>query len=110
MVVAHRSRERVTVSDELLGEARRRYPPGGSADGTPRFELFESGPLAGAVAYFERQYDNSPEAAAGVHFYTTVGTFFPAMAFYAARVGDHVEIISFTVDDDYWGLIEDDPE
>ena len=56
------------------------------------------------------KFDNALEAAAGIRFYTTVGTFFPMMAFYAARVGPHIEIISFTVDDDYWETIEHDPD
>ena len=29
-------------------------PPGGSVDGTPRFEQFESGPLAAVIEYFSR--------------------------------------------------------
>ena len=45
----------------------------------------------------------------------TVGSFFPAMVFYAMRVGDdtggdHVEVVSFVPDDDYWDVIGDDPE
>ncbi len=103
-------RENVAIGDELLGQARLRYPPGGSVDGTPSFELFESGPLAAAAEYFSRQYENAPEAAAGVRFYVTVGTFFPVMAFYAARVADAIAIISFTVEDNYWEMIEGDPE
>ena len=64
-------REHVSVSEELLRDARQRYPPEGSPDGTPRLEHFELGPLAAAVAYFEREFDRALEAAAGVRFYTT---------------------------------------
>ena len=104
------NREWVTASEGLLSEARRRFPPGGSADGTPSFELFESGPLEATIGYFEHEYENAPEAVAGIiKFYVTIGTFFPAMVFYAARVEDHIEIIAFTVDDDYWEQIGGDP-
>ena len=103
-------REHVSVSEELLRDARQRYPPEGSPDGTPRLEHFELGPLAAAVAYFEREFDRALEAAAGVRFYTTVGTFFPAMAFFAARVGEGIEVLSFTVDDDFWSNVDNDPD
>ncbi len=108
-------RERVVASEDLLREARLRFPPGGSVDGTPRFEQFESGPLAAVIEYFSRDFEGAPEAAAGVKFYVTVGSFFPAMVFYAMRVGDdtggdHVEVVSFVPDDDYWDVIGDDPE
>jgi hypothetical protein len=39
-----------------------------------------------------------------------VSTFFPVLGFFAIRVADHVEIIDFIVDEDYWDLIEGDPE
>ena len=69
-------RKRVITSEELLSQARALYPPGGSVDGTPRLELFERGPLAAAIAYFEREFDEATEAAAGIRFCTTVGHFF----------------------------------
>jgi len=108
-------RERVVASEELLREARLRFPPEGSADGTPRFEHFENGPLAAVIEYFSRDFDGAPEAAAGVKFYVTVGSFFPAMVFYAMRVGDddggdHIEVVSFVPHEEYWDVIGDDPE
>ena len=35
--------------------------------------------------------------------------FFPPMAFYAALVGDHVELLDVTIEEpqDYWNLIDD---
>lgn len=39
-----------------------------------------------------------------------MSTFFPVLGFFAIRVADHVEIIDFIVDEDYWDLIEGDPE
>ena len=97
-----------------MEEARLRFPTGGSADGTPRFEQFVEGPLAAVIEYFSRDFDGAPEAAAGVKFYVTVGSFFPATVFYAVRVrddvgGEHVEVVSFVPDDDYWDVIGDDP-
>jgi len=104
-------RESVTVSDEVLREARGRFPVGGSAEGKPSYELFETGPLAAATAYFEREFDNALEEAAGIRFHMTVGTYFPAMAFYAARIGTTgIEIIDLVVDDQYEETIGRDPE
>jgi hypothetical protein len=108
-------REHVVASGELLRAARLRFPPGGSVDGTPRFEQFVDGPLAAVIEYFSRDFDGAPEAAAGVKVYVTVGSFFPAMLFYAMRIsdhagGDHIEVVSFVPDDDYWDVIGDDPE
>jgi hypothetical protein len=62
------------------------------------------------MAYFEREFDDALEAAAGIRFYMTVGSFFPAMAFYAARVGDGIEVLSFSVDDQYWENVDSDPD
>lgn len=41
------TRRRVTRSEGFVERALALYPPGGSADGTPPFEMFESGPLRG---------------------------------------------------------------
>jgi hypothetical protein len=109
-VTSRSESEDVSVAEELLRLARERYPPGGSADGTPGFEHFERGPLAAAVSYFEREFDEALEAAAGVRFYMTVGTFFPAMAFFAARVGSGIQVLSFTVDDEYGAILNEDPD
>jgi hypothetical protein len=92
----------VRASEEVLNDARIRFPPGGSADGKPRFEHFVNGPLEATIEYFEREFETAPEAAAGVRSYMTIGTFFPAMVFYAARVDDHIEIIAFDIDEDYF--------
>jgi len=50
------------------------------------------------------------EAVAGVRFVMTHGVpFVPACVIYAAKVGDHVELLDITVDWDYWETIGDDP-
>jgi hypothetical protein len=73
--------------------------------------LFEAGPLAAAIEYFQREFDNATEEAPGIRFHATVGTYFPAMAFFAARVGtEGIEIIGLSVDDQYDETTGLDPE
>jgi len=40
----------------------------------------------------------------------TVSTFFPVLGFFAIRVADHIEIIDFLEDDNYWDSLGDDPD
>jgi hypothetical protein len=104
-------KERVEVSADLTAKARGLYPKV-SAEGRPTLTLFERGPLAAAGEYFGRYFDVALVESEGspVRYYQTVSTFFPVLGFFAIRVADHVEIIDFIVDDDYWGVIEGDPE
>jgi hypothetical protein len=95
--------ERVEVSDSLLEQAKAVYPPGGSADGTPSYELFLLGPLEAARFYFSHAFDQAlrenPDSP--IAYYPIVSTFFPIMGFFAARVSDHIVILDFVVDDEY---------
>jgi hypothetical protein len=101
----------VEVSDALMDEARKHYPAAGSADGKPTLWHFVNGPLAAAREYFSREFDTalqeSPESP--IRYWVTISTFFPVLGFFAARVGDHIEILSYMVDDSYWDLVDDDP-
>lgn len=99
------------MADTLLEKARTSYPPGGSAAGTPSFELFCAGPLEAAKIYFEREYDSALESipGTGIKQVHTLETFFPIMVFYALAVGDHLEIVDYVDDPDYWDLVGDDP-
>jgi hypothetical protein len=45
-----------------------------------------------------------------IRYYMTVSTFFPVMGFYAAQVGDCIEILDFIFDENYEDLLEDDPD
>jgi hypothetical protein len=105
-------RRRVRCSEQLVRHARSEFPPGGAADGTPAFEHFAAGPLAAATEFFMRQFDEAPEAAAGIRVWVTIKVpLFAPMAFYAAEVGDHVELLDYSSEDaaDYWELYGDDP-
>lgn len=105
-------RRRVVVSDFLIEHAKAMFPPDGSASGSPRYEVFEDGPLAAAQRLFEHWFDEAPEAVAGIkHWITIELPFFPPMVFYAALVDDHVELLDVTVHEpeDYWDLVDDDP-
>lgn len=100
------------VSGDVTDKALERFPAGGSPEGAPSFSHFVNGPLAAAREYFSRYFDIALVDMEGspIHYYMTVSTFFPVMGFFAARVGDHIEILDFIEDEGYWDLIEDDPE
>jgi hypothetical protein len=104
--------ERVEVSDEVFAKARSRYPVDDSASGIPTMNHFQRGPLAAAKEYFSRFFEEALTESPGspVRYYMTVSTFFPVLGFYAARVGDCIEILDFIEDEDYEDLIEDDPD
>lgn len=104
--------EPVAVAGELLGKARQRFPPGGSVDGTPSFELFEHGPLQAAIELFGRRFDEAPTVEAGVdslRWVSTMSALFGPMVFFALRTIDHIEIVDYVEDEGYWDLDDDPP-
>lgn len=105
-------RRQVRLSADFLALAKSHFPEGGSASGAPSFELFTVGPLAAAEDLFGRDFDNLPEVAPGVRGWSTLHTpFFPPIVFYGALVvGDYVELMSLSVDNEYWEQIDADPE
>ncbi len=104
--------ERVEVSGEVTSKALVRFPPEVSSAGTPSYFHFVNGPLEAAREYFSRYFDVALFDSEGspIRYYVTVSTFFPVMGFFAARVGDHIEILDFIEHESYWDLIEDDPD
>lgn len=99
------ARRRVRCSEHLLAHARAQFPPGGSAHGAPSFEQFSDGPLAAATEFFRRRFDEAPEAAPGIRVWVTIALpLFAPMAFYAAQVGSHVELLDYSAEDaaEYW--------
>jgi len=96
----------------FLEQAYELFPPGGSADDRPSFELFAAGPLLAVEEAFSRIYEEHPEAMPGIRFAMTHGVpVFPALVVYATLGDDDtVELLSITIDEDYFGLIGDDPE
>jgi hypothetical protein len=103
---------RVEVGTDLMAKARNRWPVERSVEGEPSLPLFERGPLAAAREYFSRYFDQALVEVEGspVRYYMTVSTFFPVMGFFAIRVADHIEIIDFLQDDNYWDSLGDDPD
>ena len=104
-------RRPVRVSDPLIEHAEALFPRGGSVSGAPSFDTFELGPLAAAKLYFARRFDEAPDLVGGIKVWVTMDLpFFPPMAFYAALVAQHVELLDVTIEDpqDYWAMIEED--
>jgi hypothetical protein len=51
-----------------------------------------------------------PRSGASADTRAVQSTFFPVLGFFAIRVADHIEIIDFLEDDDYWDSVGDDPD
>jgi hypothetical protein len=101
---------RVERSEFFLRHALAEFPRGGAIDGRPSFELFEEFLLIKVERVLSEHFEAQMEAVAGVRFVMTHGVpFVPACVIYAARVGDHVELLDIIVDWDYWETIGDDP-
>lgn len=76
----------VVRSGLFIQSAQRHFPPGGSAEGKPSFELFERGPLRAVEELFSRAFEDQPEGleGTGIRFATTHQVpAFPAMTFFA---------------------------
>ena len=91
------------------------YPPGGSPDGRPSFELFERLILRGVELQFSLQFDDLPVALQEVpsirHVMTHAVPYFPALVIYGILLTDGaVELLDLEVDEDYWDLIANDPD
>ena len=90
------------------------YPPGGTPEGRPSFELFEAGPLRAVELAFSLDWEGQLEAieGVGIRFVMTHGVpIFPAMTFFAALgTDDSVELLDVTVDEDYFEMLESDPD
>lgn len=106
-------RREVTRSETLLEHARERFPPGGDPEGRASFELFEERPLRAVEDRLARDFEGCPEAEPGmpVRIVATAHVpLFPAMTFYAVLIADGtVEILDFTIDEEYFDLIGGDP-
>ena len=105
------TRREVRHAPDFLILANVHFPVGGSADGRPSFELFARGPLEAASELFSRSFESLYEIAPGIRALDTLHTpFFPPITFYAVLVDAYIEIISLSVDDSYWELLDGDPE
>lgn len=104
-------RRPVRLSADFVALAKSFFPEGGSVSGAPSYELFSAGPLEAAKELFGRSFEELPEIAPGIRGWNTLQTpFFPPIVFYGALVGNRVELMSLTVDNEYWDQIDADPE
>jgi hypothetical protein len=102
---------RVFAAPQLLAHARREFPSGGSADGTPSYELFCSGPLQAATWVCERGFGSTPEAIEGTGLRSVIqfSKFFGPLVFFARETGDTIELVDFARDPNFWEDIARDP-
>lgn len=96
----------VEHGDHFLEEAMHLFPPGGSSDGRPSFELFEQTVLKTAETAFGLNFEALPELEPGspVHLVLTANVLlFPRpLVFYGILTAEHVVEIVGVVQDDEW--------
>ena len=106
--------EPVEVSPAVLAQARGLFPPGGSVDGRPSFEMWRDGPLEAVRQLFGSIFDELPDDTdlPGVKYWQTIRTpFFEPMGFFAIRdTNGQIEIYGFFEETGYSALVDDDPE
>ena len=101
----------VFASERLLEHAKARYPPGGSTDGTPSYEIFCNGPLGAAALDFGLGWDSLPFASdrTDIRSSDQFSRIFGPLVFLARQIGDRKEMLDFVDDPDYdWDEEEDD--
>ena len=87
-IVAVAPRE-VRRSATFLAHAMEEFPPVGSVDGGPSWEMFEAGPLKAIEFAFGHSWEKNVVTPEGVRIVTTHALpFFPAMSIYALLVSD----------------------
>jgi hypothetical protein len=96
-------RRQVCRSDYFLETACAYFPPGGSVDGRPSFDLFETGPLRAVEDLCAHAFEQMVEVYPGIRAWTTIDLpFFMPMTFYAALdTSGSVELLDLTCDIDY---------
>ena len=105
----------VRHSAQFLAKARSLFPPGGTETGRASFELFEELVLRAVELQLSRQFDDLPAALPEVeairHVMTHAVPFFPPLVIYAILLSDGtVETLDLDIDEEYWDLIEGDPD
>ena len=97
----------------FLDRARQLFPPGGSPDGRPSYELFVSTVLRAAETAFARDFEGQLAETPGspIRVVLTAATpFFPKpLAFYALLADEEtVEIVDVVIDEDWLETLGDD--
>ncbi len=107
-------RRPIRRSRAFLEEAKRLFPPGGSASGRPSFQVFEQGPLRGAETAFSLNFEAQLEPVEGVGSVRSVVVpptpVFGPLVISAVLLNDGVvEIVSVIEDEGYWDFVDADP-
>jgi hypothetical protein len=110
--MSFKHRRYVRRSDQFLEIARNLFPPGGSLDGRPSFELFEQGPLEAMEDLCAWAFEEMSEPYPGIRSWITIGVpIFPPMVFYAVLdTSDVVDLIDLVLDTDYEWESAGDPQ
>jgi hypothetical protein len=58
----------------------------------------------------QRDFQGLPEASPGIRDVVLFSKFFGPLEFLARDEGDHIELLDFVSDPDYWKMIAEDPE
>lgn len=105
-------RRSVQRSEYFVEVAQSIFPPGGSTEGDPSFELFESGPLRAVEDLCVLAFESMVEIEGGIRVWTTIELpLFPPMTFFAVLdTTGTVELVDLLVDTEYeWDAEDDEP-
>lgn len=108
---------RIRRGTAFLRAAHASFPPGGSAEGHPSFELFEERVLHVVEQRMSTTFEDLPEAVegTGIRFVMTHALpYFPALVIFGMLLVDDgeelIELVDVVIDDDYFDTIESDPD
>jgi hypothetical protein len=108
---------RIRRGEQFGDAARVLFPPGGSAEGKPSFELFEARVLRIVERRMAETFEDLPEAVegTGIRFAMTHALpYIPALVIYGMLVVDDgeemIELVDIVIDDEYFDAIESDPD
>jgi hypothetical protein len=101
-------RRQVRMGPSFEAIARQEFPPGGSAEGRPSYELFVDGPLKAFEAAFQH-WERNAMPLPGVDTVRSADVannpYFPLLTAIAVLVRDndeYVELVDLLVDWDFW--------
>lgn len=104
--------DRVVVVARVLRQAADDFPSDRSDEGRPSLVDFVEGPLAAAQLVFSQKFDQAPRPLPGLDAlrqWDTLSIIFGPVLFFALRTSEHIEIVSYVFDPDYWETVGDDP-
>jgi hypothetical protein len=103
----------VLLSDEFVQRAQALFPPAGSPEGRPSWDLFQVTVLKAAVTAFGNDFEgqHGDEPGSPIHVVLTAATpfFSHPLAFYAVLADDDTVEIVDVIEDEDWLETWDDP-